>query len=143
LQFSITSAIFNFTLAIQFHFCKEAFMAKGSDDNKASGKGGNGGQGGGGNPGLGGGDGGGGNPGPGGGGDDHGGHGEKITFLVNEKPVSVTDEKQTGLSIKQAAIAQGVQIQLDFVLSIERGGGKTDLIGDDEKVESATAIIPQ
>jgi hypothetical protein len=110
-------------------------MAKGSDDNKASGKGGNGGQGGGGNPGLGGGDGGGGNPGPGGGGDDHGGHGEKITFLVNEKPVSVTDEKQTGLSIKQAAIAQGVQIQLDFVLSIERGGGKTDLIGDDEKVK--------
>lgn len=109
-------------------------MAKGSDDNKASGQGGNGGQGGGGNPGHGGGD-GGGNPGPGGGGDDHGGHGERITFLVNEKPVTVTDEKQTGLSIKQAAIAQGVQIQLDFVLSIERGGGKTDLIGDDEKVK--------
>lgn len=109
-------------------------MAKGSDDNKASGQGGNGGQAGGGNPGPGGGDGGGG-PGPGGGGDDHGGHGEKITFLVNEKPVTVTDEKQTGLSIKQAAIAQGVQIQLDFVLSIERGGGKTDLIGDDEKVK--------
>jgi hypothetical protein len=111
-------------------------MAKGPDDNKGSGQGsGNGGQGSGNSGPGGGGNGGGGNPGPGGGGDDHGGHGEKITFLVNEKPVTVTDEKQTGLSIKQAAIAQGVQIQLDFVLSIERGGGKTDLIGDDEKVK--------
>lgn len=81
----------------------------------------------------GGGDHGGGNPGPGG--DDHGGHGEKITVLVNEKPVTFEKEKQTGLSIKQAAIAQGVQIQTDFVLSIERGGGKTELIGDGDVVK--------
>lgn len=34
----------------------------------------------------------------------------------------------------RAAIAQGVQIQPDFVLSIERGGGKTELIGDDQSI---------
>lgn len=75
-----------------------------------------------------------GNPGQGGvGGDDHG-HDQKITIFVNEKPVTLEDARQTGMSIKQAAIAQGVQIQPDFVLSIERGAGKTELIGDDQPV---------
>jgi len=72
-----------------------------------------------------------GNPGPGGGGD----HNREIPILVNEKAVVLGGVRQTGLSIKQAAIAQGVQIQTDFVLSIERGGGKTELIGDDQKIE--------
>lgn len=80
----------------------------------------------------------GGNPGQGGehgGGDDHGGGPDKtVSLFVNEKPVTVPDKKQTGLTIKQAAIAQHVPIQLDFVLSIERGGGKTELIGDDQKI---------
>lgn len=64
----------------------------------------------------------------------NGGHGDRISIFVNEQPVVVDDKKQTGMSIKQAAIAQGVGIQLDFVLSIERGGGKTELIGDDDKI---------
>src|SRR5258708_39590243 len=68
-----------------------------------------------------------------GGGGDHG-HDQKITIFVNEKPVTLDDAEQSGMSIKQAAIAQGVQIQPDFVLSIERGGGKTELIGDDQPV---------
>lgn len=76
-----------------------------------------------------------GDPGHGRGGDDHGKHGEKITVLVNEKRVVFDNERQTGMSIKQAAIAQGVTIQPDFVLSIERGGGKTELIGDDEAIK--------
>jgi len=101
-------------------------------DNPGGGGGGQGGS----NPGHGGGDDdhGGGNPGPREDGD-HSGHGEKITVLVNEKRVVFDRERQTGMSIKQTAIAQGVPIQLDFILSIERGGGKTELIGDDEKVE--------
>lgn len=61
-------------------------------------------------------------------------HNRKIRILVNEKPVALDDNNQTGLSIKQAAIAQGVNIQLDFVLSIERGGGKTELIGDNDRI---------
>jgi hypothetical protein len=80
----------------------------------------------------------GGNPGQAGGsneGDDHGGgHDKPVSIFVNEKPVALEDKRQTGLSIKQAAIAQKVPIELDFVLSIERGGGKTELIGDDQKI---------
>jgi hypothetical protein len=72
-----------------------------------------------------------GNPGQGGGGDH--GH-DHITILVNERPVTLDDAKQTGMSIKRAAIEQSVPIQADFVLSIERGGGKTELIGDDQPV---------
>jgi multiubiquitin len=61
-------------------------------------------------------------------------HDHRIEILVNEKPVFVEGHKQTGLSIKEAAIQQKVPIQRDFVLSIERGGGKTELVGDDEKI---------
>ena len=43
--------------------------------------------------------------------------------------------KQTGESIKKAAIDQGVNIKEDFVLSIELGGGKTKLVGDNEVIE--------
>jgi hypothetical protein len=63
-------------------------------------------------------------------------HGDRdVTVLVNEKPVALDGKKQTGLSIKEAAIAQGIPIQLDFILSIELGGGKTKLIGDDDRIE--------
>ena len=58
-----------------------------------------------------------------------------IEILVNEKSVILERKEQTGLSIKQAAIAQGVGIQLDFVLSLERGGGRTQLIGDDDHIK--------
>ena len=59
----------------------------------------------------------------------------KIKVLVNEKPVTLEGRSQTGLSIKQAAMNQQVPIQLDFVLSIERGAGRTDLVNDDQKIE--------
>ena len=59
---------------------------------------------------------------------------EKVDVLVNDKPVVLEGSKQTGSSIKKSAVEQGVNIQTDFVLSIERGGGKTDLIGDNESV---------
>ena len=56
----------------------------------------------------------------------------KIEITLNDKPVVLEVSKQTGESIKKAAINQGVNIKEDFVLSIERGGGKTDLVGDNE-----------
>ena len=59
---------------------------------------------------------------------------QKVDILVNEKSVVLEGQKQTGSSIKKVAIEQGVNIQLTFVLSIERGDGKTDLIGDDESI---------
>ena len=59
----------------------------------------------------------------------------KIDIMVNDKPVVLEGTKQTGASVKKAAIEQDVNIKEDFVLSIELGGGKTDLVGDDEEIE--------
>lgn len=62
----------------------------------------------------------------------HGGH--EVVITVNEKPVTVTGPKVTGLEIKEAAIAQGVQIGLDFQLSEELANGRTKIVGDAEPV---------
>ena len=59
----------------------------------------------------------------------------KVEVTVNDKPVVLANAKQTGASIKKAAIEQDVDIKEDFVLSIELGGGKTKLVGDDEEIE--------
>ena len=57
-----------------------------------------------------------------------------VAITVNEKPVTVTGPKATGLEIKQAAIAQGVQIGLDFQLSEELPNGRTRIVGDADTV---------
>ena len=59
----------------------------------------------------------------------------KIDITVNDKPVVLEGTKQTGSSVKKAAIEQDANIKEDFVLSIELGGGKTELIGDDQEIE--------
>ena len=59
----------------------------------------------------------------------------KVEVTVNDKPVVLDGAKQIGASIKKAAIEQDVNIKEDFVLSIELGGGKTKLVGDDEEIE--------
>jgi hypothetical protein len=56
-----------------------------------------------------------------------------ITIRVNNKPVEMTEHRPTGLEIKQAAIAQGVDIQLDFKLS-QKVGDKFKPVKDDERV---------
>ena len=58
----------------------------------------------------------------------------KIDITVNDKPVVLEGRKQTGASVKKAAIEQDVNIKEDFVLSLELGGGRTKLIGDDEEI---------
>jgi hypothetical protein len=40
----------------------------------------------------------------------------------------------TGAEIKQIAIASGVPIQSDFLLTWERAGGREKQVGDDEKI---------
>ena len=39
-----------------------------------------------------------------------------VSILVNEKPVTAPDHKESGLQIKQAAIDQKVAIQINFNL---------------------------
>ena len=59
----------------------------------------------------------------------------KVDVTVNDKPVVLEGAKQTGANVKKAAIEQDVQIKEDFVLSIELGGGRTKLVGDDEQIQ--------
>jgi hypothetical protein len=60
--------------------------------------------------------------------------GHEVVVTVNEKPVTVTGPKVTGLQIKEAAIAQGVQIGLDFQLSEELANDRTRIVGDAERI---------
>ncbi len=60
---------------------------------------------------------------------------EKIAIKVNDDPVDVRDRRQTGASIKAAAIEQGVPIEADFDLSEVLPNGKQKPIADDKKVE--------
>ncbi|HEY2357772.1 MAG TPA: multiubiquitin domain-containing protein [Phenylobacterium sp.] len=60
--------------------------------------------------------------------------GQRITVHVNEQSVKLVGHVQTGLQIKQAAVAQGVKIELDFVLSEELSHDRTRIVVDDQKV---------
>lgn len=62
-------------------------------------------------------------------------HPGTIEILVNGKPVVVHERELTGLQIKQAAIAQGVKIQLDFVLFEDLSNGKQVVVKDDQIVK--------
>lgn len=55
-----------------------------------------------------------------------------VEIEVNNKKVPIRRGDQTGVSIKQAAIDAGVNIQLSFTLSEDKPGGQ--IIGDDDHV---------
>lgn len=59
---------------------------------------------------------------------------DKTKLFVNGNPVVIIGRRHTGLEIKQAAVTQGLNIQLDFVLSLECGLGRTKIIGDTDEV---------
>ena len=60
---------------------------------------------------------------------------EQITVTVNNKAVVLGSHRVTGLEIKEAAIAQGVDIQLDFHLVLEAHGGQpARRVGNDERI---------
>jgi hypothetical protein len=72
---------------------------------------------------------------------------ERIEIFVNNRPVLVPKEELTGFEIKEAAIAQGVRIEANFVLLQDLGEGHTKTIGDGDVVkvkshERFTAIAP-
>jgi Multiubiquitin len=60
--------------------------------------------------------------------------GHPIPIEVNDKPVTAQGPRTNGLEVKEAAIAQHVDIQLDFILSQELGGGRTKIIGNTDPV---------
>lgn len=64
----------------------------------------------------------------------HGKKDEQVRITVNGNFVVLPDKHATGESIKQAAIATGVQIQLDFVLSEVLPNGEQRIISNDRHV---------
>jgi ribosome biogenesis protein Tsr3 len=56
-----------------------------------------------------------------------------IEITVNRQVVVVEDKKITGREIKEAAIAHGVRIELDFQLALILPKGR-QIIGDDDEV---------
>jgi hypothetical protein len=72
---------------------------------------------------------------------------KRIEIEVNGKPVLVDERELTGAEIKAAAIAQGVEIQPNFVLQQELANGSSKIVGDNDPVRvhphmSFTAIAP-
>jgi hypothetical protein len=70
-----------------------------------------------------------------------------VTLAVNEQPVTMSGHSATGADIKAAAIAQGVQIQSNFVLQEELPNGRSRIVGDSDSVNLRehlrfTAIAP-
>jgi len=58
-----------------------------------------------------------------------------VTVKVNNRPVALARHRVTGLEIKEAAIEQGVEIELDFILTLEAHGGQpARTIADDEMI---------
>jgi len=61
-------------------------------------------------------------------------HGE-VTVTVNTHPVLLPAHRVTGRDVKAAAIAQGVEIQADFLLTLEAHEGQgARIISDDETI---------
>jgi len=58
----------------------------------------------------------------------------EIEISVNFKPVRMHERKVTGLQVKEAAIAQGVNIRVDFVLFEDKGNGQRKVVGDTDEV---------
>lgn len=68
-------------------------------------------------------------------------------LTVNEQSVTLHGTKATGADIKTAALTQGAQIQLNFVLQEELPNGTSKIIGDDDVIHLRehlrfTAIAP-
>jgi hypothetical protein len=57
-----------------------------------------------------------------------------VAITVNERPVIVHGPKTDGLAIKLAAMAAGLPITTEFVLSQEKPNGDTDIIGDTDEL---------
>ena len=70
-----------------------------------------------------------------------------VTIEVNDHKVEMYAGPATGLEIKEAAVKQDVNIQVNFVLQVQLPNGSSKVIGDDDKVLltdhlAFTAIAP-
>jgi Multiubiquitin len=61
-------------------------------------------------------------------------HPRLVEISVNGKPVQIEGPKAMGRAIKEAAVAQGLTIQVNFVLSQVIGRDKRKVVGDTDSV---------
>jgi Multiubiquitin len=64
--------------------------------------------------------------------------GDAVTVTVNNKPVALPRHRVTGLEVKEAAIDQGVEIQLDFILTLEAHDGEPARTVDNDAFVTVT-----
>ena len=74
-------------------------------------------------------------------------HLKTVTIEVNDQKVEMPAGPATGLEVKEAAIKQGVNILVNFVLQVQLPNGSSRVVGDDDKVPltehlAFTAIAP-
>ena len=70
-----------------------------------------------------------------------------VTIEVNDHKVEMPAGPATGLEIKEAAMKQDVNIEVNFVLQVQLPNGSSRVIGDEDKVQltehlAFTAIAP-
>ena len=57
-----------------------------------------------------------------------------VTIEVNGHKVEMPAGRASGLEIKEAAIKQSVNIQVNFVLQVQLPNGSAKIVGDDDKI---------
>ncbi|MFI2612591.1 multiubiquitin domain-containing protein [Kitasatospora sp. NPDC018619] len=62
----------------------------------------------------------------------------RVTVKVNNQDVTLPDREVTGLEIKQAALSQGLPIDVGFQLSVKRSHGRYEVVDDDEPIRVHT-----
>jgi hypothetical protein len=63
---------------------------------------------------------------------------DTVTVTFNNKRVVLPSHRVTGLQVKEAAISQGVEIQLDFILTLEAHDGHPARTVDDDETVTVT-----
>ena len=54
---------------------------------------------------------------------------------VNGKPVTLRERRMSGMQIKEAAVQQGVSIEVSFILQEELPNGHHRIVGDQDVIE--------
>lgn len=65
-------------------------------------------------------------------------HDRPVVVDVNNRPVTLPDNRLTGLQVKQAAVAAGLPVDLGFQLIQEHPNGRDAVVGDDDEVKANT-----
>ena len=66
---------------------------------------------------------------------------EMVQVFINENPITLAKGQHNAESILAAATAQGVVVEADFIVRIEREDRKTHLVTDSVEIVEGTRII--